>query len=78
MLSNTDSAFIYIKLVYSDWYCEIAADFQITGHASAWLSLMGVGENVNDTKFILFQLVVLNFALKAHNDPLLKEKMGIK
>ena len=51
---------------------------QITDHASAWLTLMGVDENVNDTKFLLFQLVVLTFALKAHNDPLLKEEMGIK
>lgn len=61
------------------WGKDARTNFdQITAHASAWLTLMGVDENVNDTKFLLFQLVVLTFALKAHNDPLLKEEMGIK
>ena len=61
------------------WEKETGAIFdQITSHASVWLTLMGVVENVNDTKFILFQLAVLTFALEAHNDPVLKGKLGIK
>jgi hypothetical protein len=61
------------------WEKDTAAIFdQITRHASIRMQLMHIVESVNDTKFTLFQLAVLTFALKAHNDPLLKEEMGIK
>jgi hypothetical protein len=55
------------------WEKDTAAIFdQITRHASIRMQLMHIVESVNDTKFTLFQLAVLTFALEAHNNPVLR------
>ena len=57
------------------WKKDVVAVFdQITNYASVILALSKNFEDRNVAKFILFQLAILTFALKAHNDPRFRKR----
>lgn len=61
------------------WKKDVVAVFdQITNYASVILALSKNFEDRNVAKFILFQLAILTFALKAHNDPRFRKRMKIE